>query len=216
MKSLNAIRLSAALLGIAIAGAAGAQQQQPQQFPTEQTRQASCAEVKWNAEMLRLHPDLIGACQEVVVVDGRSWARFAARFVRVDPDESVIFSVRDQRDLTIEDITLVPVAGQVAYIDNRPTPFQQLRASDSVNLYVPEGEYGFATQPGGPKAVLARIAPAATTPRAAPPVALQQTVAQREPLPVQLPQTAGALPWVAFAGLLLLLGGLGLTLRRSL
>lgn len=214
MNTLNAIRLTAALLGIAIAGTAGAQQAQPEQFPTERTKPASCDDVNWNAELQRYHPELIGACQEVVIVDGQSWARFAARFVRVESDDTVIFNVRDARDRSIEDVTLVPAAGQVAYIDDRATPFEKLRTTDTVSLYVPEGEYGFATQPGAPKALLARIAPPAKAPYIPAPLPVRQTVAQRAPLPATLPQTASPLPWVALAGLLALLAGLGLTLQR--
>jgi hypothetical protein len=209
MKSLSAIRLTAALLGVAVVAAAGAQAEQQQRFPTERAQPVSCSEVNWNQEMLQNHPGLIQACREVVVSDGRTWARFEARFVRVDPDGQVVFSVRDQRDRSLEEVMLMPAAGQVAYIDNRATPFRQLRTTDAISLYVPEGEYGFATEPGVPSDQLATVV-APGTARVAEP-----TVAQRDPLPTVLPRTASALPWVAFAGLMALFGGLSLTwLRR--
>lgn len=102
----------------------------------------------------------------------------------------------------------MPTPGQVAYIDDRPIPFRQLRSRDAVNLHVPEGQYGFATQPGVPHEQVAAIMPA--TPTAA---ATQPMVAQRD-FPAELPRTAGPLLWLALGGLLSLLGGLGLTLRR--
>ena len=206
MKTLNVYQLrTAAVLGLAaFAVAAGLQAQEEQRFPTERTQRASCADIDWNQEMLGKHPGLIEACQEVVVAGGQTWARFEAKFVRVEPDGTVVFSVRDARDRSIEEVRIMPTAGQVAYIDDRATPFRQLRSRDAVNLYVPEGQYGFATQPGVPQEQVAAVVPAPPTP----------AEATTQDLPAVLPRTAGPLPLLALGGLLSLLGGLGLTLRR--
>jgi hypothetical protein len=219
MNSLKLIAVTGMLMGVAVTGAAGAQEQA---FPTERSRPAACADVKWNADMLRRHPTMIEACREVVVVDNATWARFEAKFVRVEPDGEVIFSVRDQSDRSIEEVRLMPAEGQVAYIDNRATPFRQLRTTDAISLYVPEGEYGFATKPGVPREQLAAVvAPTTPAPRpatSAPMVARSdetpRMVAQSVNTPSTLPQTAGPLPWLALGGLLSMLGGLGLTMRR--
>ena len=219
MNSLKLIAVTGMLMGVAVTGAAGAQEQA---FPTERSRPAACADVKWNADMLRRHPTLIDACREVVVVDGTTWARFEAKFVRVEPDGRVIFSVRDQGDRSIEEVRLMPAEGQVAYIDSRATPFRQLKTTDAISLYVPEGEYGFATKPGVPREQLAAVvAPTTPAPRPAtraPMVAQSDEtppmVAQSVNTPSTLPQTAGPLPWLALGGLLSMLGGLGLTMRR--
>lgn len=219
MNSLKLIAVTGMLMGVAVTGAAGAQEQA---FPTERSRPASCAEVKWNADMLRRHPTLIDACKEVVVVDGATWARFDAKFVRVEPDGRVIFSVRDQGDRSIEEVRLTPAEGQVAYIDSRATPFRQLRTTDAISLYVPEGEYGFATKPGVPREQLATVVapttpaprPTTSTPMLARSDETPPMVAQSVNRPSTLPQTAGPLPWLALGGLLSMLGGLGLTMRR--
>jgi LPXTG-motif cell wall-anchored protein len=71
-----------------------------------------------------------------------------------------------------------------------------------VNLYVPEGQYGFATQPGVPEDQVATVAPA-----------VQPTVAQTD-LPDVLPRTASFLPWLALSGGIALLGALSLMLLR--
>jgi hypothetical protein len=203
MNTFKKIGMTTALLGVAFAGSAFAADTQ-KDFPTERTQPVSCDQVKWNADMLLDHPALVEACQEVVVVDGESWARFEAKFVKIDPDGQVHFSVRDKRDRSIEEVEITPTPGQVAYIDGQETPFRRLRSTQRVNLYVPEGEYGFATQPGAPRTQLASMAPAKPV-----------MVAQRDRLPAVLPQTAGPLPWIALGGLLSLLGGLGMTLRRK-
>jgi hypothetical protein len=215
MNSINLIRMTAAVLVLALAGEAGAQSEQ-QRFPRERTQAASCAEINWNQEMVQRHPGLIDACQEVVVAGDRTWARFTAKFVRVEPDGTVIFSVRDRSDRSLEEVRLTPVAGQVAYIGNRPTPFAQLRTTDEISLYVPEGEYGFATQAGVPREQLATVEPAGTTPaRSTPAPVAQPMAARRDPLPARLPTTAGVMPWVAILGLFTLLGALALTLSRK-
>ena len=200
-----------AMLGVAMAGVASGQDEA---FPKERSQPMSCEAVKWNAEMLRVHPTLIDACREVVVVDGQTWARFDAKFVRVEPDGEVVFSVSEPGDRAIEQVRLMPAEGQVAYINDRATPFRQLRTTDSISLYVPEGQYGFATKPGVPREQLAVVVPATTKPVAQAPATATPMVAQQRTLPDVLPTTAGPLPLVALGGLLSLLGGLGLTLRR--
>jgi LPXTG-motif cell wall-anchored protein len=215
MKILNTIRLTAAALGLAIAGTVGAAEEQQQRFSSERSQPATCADVNWNEEMAQNHPGLIDACREVVMADGRSWARFEARFLRVEPDGKVVFDVRDRNDRSREEVVLTPAQGQVAYIDGRETPFRQLRRTDSLNLYVPEGEYGFATQPGGSSEELATVATVADArDHEMDPVTRQQEVAQRDPLPDVLPQTATSLPWLAFAGFIALFGGLSLSALR--
>jgi hypothetical protein len=199
LSCLTAVVLSASLLGVA-----GAQQEP---FPREREQAKSCAEVDWNRDMTRNHPRLVEACREVVTASDRNWARFEAKFVRVEPDGTVSFSIRDSSDRHIEDVMLQPATGQVAYIDNRATPFTQLRRDQLVNLYVPEGQYGFVTQPGAPIEQVAVV----KAPAAPPAVA---RVAAVQPRAAMLPATAGLLPWFALGGFLSLLGAVGLRLGR--
>lgn len=206
LRCLAAMVLSTALLGVASA--------QQQAFPKEREQAMSCAEVDWNKDMIRNHPRLIEACREVVAAGGRNWARFEAKFVDVAPDGKVTFSIRDNRDRQIEDVTLQPATGQVAYIDDRATPFSQLRRDQLVNLYVPEGQYGFVTQPGAPREQVALVS-APRAPAPAPAASTPTTrVAAVEPRPARLPATAGPLPWFALGGLMSLLGAIGLRLSR--
>ncbi len=221
MNHLKAICAGSVLLGLVLGSATTAAQQQ-QQFPSQRDQPQDCRDINWNDEMRRNHSALIDACKEVVTAGDRTWARFEARFVRVEQDGEVIFSVRDQRDRSIEEVRLRPNPNQVAYINDRPTPFRQLRSSDTVNLYVPEGGYGFATEPGGELASVERDREA-TADRdrqdrdTGTQVAQrdQQRDQQRGQRSDQLPRTASALPWFALGGILSLLGGLSLALRRK-
>lgn len=206
-KYLVATVASTALLGVAVA--------QQQDFPREREQAKSCAEVDWNKDMTTNHPRLTEACREVVTVDGKDWARFEAKFARIEPDGRVSFSIRDSRDRPIEEVSLRPATGQVAYIDNRATPFSQLRPDQQVNLYVPEGQYGFATQPGARPEQVAVVTPPAG---ARAPVSTRDTtrVAEAQPRAAVLPATAGPLPWLALGGLLSMLGAFGLRVGRRL
>ncbi len=208
MNSYKTIRFAAALFAVAIAGAVGAQQTVP--LPATQVDKAACSDFQWNADMRQAHPRLPGACQDVIVYNGVKWARLAAAFTSIDRDGKVNFDIHDksQDNRFITDVTFDPRPGQVVYMDNTTIPFNELRATDVVNLYVPEGRYGFSAQPGVEAEELVMVAP--VMPAATP----DRAVASRDAQPDMLPQTASALPLLALGGLLALFGGLALTLRR--
>lgn len=193
------------VFGVSLLGVAEAQEQD---FPREREGPISCSQVDWNQDMIRNHPRLIEACREVVHSGGANWARFEAKYVRVESNGDVTFSIRDANDRHIESVGLVPAPGQVAYIDDNPTPFSQLQNDQLINLYVPEGMYGFVTQPGVPATQVAAIKP---VPAATQTVAPQPRVATRA---ATLPATAGPVPWVGLGGLIALFGALGMTLTR--
>jgi hypothetical protein len=203
LKTLTAVALSISLLGVA-----GAQQQQ---FPETRVQAKSCNEVDWNAQMTQAHPRLVEACKEVVTVGGSDWARFEAKFLRMEPDGQVSFTIRDRLDRPVEEVVLQLAPGQVAYIDGRATPFTQLRSDQLVNLYVPEGQYGFATQPGVRVEEIARV-----TPPARAPAPTRVAAAPTQPRSTMLPATAGSLTWFALGGMISLLSASGLMLSRKL
>lgn len=211
------VTTTAVLLGLALSTSVIAQQLQ-EEFPKERTQTGTCENFDWNKKMLIEHPSLIKACQEAVIVNDETWARFAAKFVKVQPDGNVVFSVQDKQNREAEQVVIVPAAGQVAYIEDKATPFSDLRTTDNINLYVPEGQYGFATKAGAPPERVATVvnpAPvtvaAKTTPKDA---SNDKMLAQRDTTPRVLPATASSLPWFALTGILSLLGGMVLTLRR--
>lgn len=211
-------RFTLGLLGLAIAGAVAAQTPEVD-FPNERTRPATCDDFRWHADMTRQHPRIINACQEVVAADGTTWARLEARLVRVQSDGMVVFSVRDNHDRVVEQMMMEPVVGQVAYIDGRATEFKDLTQTDRVNLYVHEGEYGYATQPVVTTPRFSRVVPIAETSEPeeiSDPPANYVAANEARPMPAELPGTAGFLPWLALAGSTLLLGAASMRLSRKL
>lgn len=235
MKKSTGMKTAATLIGFACASVVAADiAAQQTQMPEERVRPASCADIEWHPDMRSNYGDLIGACQEAVVAGGQKWARFAADFTELRPDGDIVFTIRDRsagvgRGGIVADVVLQPAPGQMAYINERRTPFSELHPGQQVNLYVPEGHYGFATLPGAPMTQVAdvrdpdgadrQVAQAQTRQTTTQRTTEQRTMmAQREPQAViaRLPATAGPLPWLAVGGALSMFGALGLGLRRRL
>jgi LPXTG-motif cell wall-anchored protein len=209
-----------AAFGIAASFSVASQQSTPNDFPPARDRPASCDEFDWSEQMLREYPRVVDACQEVVMAGDSAFARLSARFVRVQSDGLVVFNVRDRRDRYVDELIIRPAAGQTAFINDRPTRFDDLRTSDAISLYASEGEYGFATVPvaaNEPRAVVKAVA-VLPEPLPAEESIYQRgrSVAQLEQAPRALPQTAGTAHLVILLGLVCLLGGLGLAIRRRI
>jgi len=108
----------------------------------------------------------------------------------------------------MEELTLMPAPQQRASIDGRPFRFSDPTRRQQLNLYVPDGMYALALEAGAAPEQLAQIVPPAQTAQLAQAERAPAAAAQR------LPNTAGPLPLLAHAGLLSVLGGLGLSIRR--
>jgi hypothetical protein len=225
MNGLGGIRMAATLIAVVCAGAAAAQQASDggSNLPQPRTQATSCAEVTWEKDLLANYPRVGDGCQEVVISQGRKWARFQADFVRSYDDGRVTLDFKDRRGNSIEQLTLRPAPTQRVTIDGRTYQFKDLQRSQELNVYLPEGMFAVATEPGAPPDELAEIvleplartaqvAPQPAQPAAAPLLAQADRTPGRTP--AVLPATAGPLPWLALAGLLSLLAGAGLTIRR--
>lgn len=209
MKTTN-MKYLPALIGVALLGGTMSVQAQQTDFPRTGKDASSCQDVDWNRDMIADHPRLIEGCQEVVSADGIDWARFEAEFNRVNSDGTVSFKIRDGNRV-IEDVTFTPASDQVAYINDRPVAFRDLTNQQLVNLYVPEGEYGFSTSVDVPVtdlAVVVREEPVSE------PVDERRIAAVEPERTRLLPATASNLPWMGLGGLLMVLSSLGLLLFR--
>jgi hypothetical protein len=207
------IRVAVALICLACASTVSAQQIETQVTDNPQIRKASCAEVAWQKELLLQYPMITEACQEVVISDGEKWARFSGEFIERHDDGSIRTTIDDRHGKSLGQFNLMPAPDQRVLIDGQRVRFSQLRPGQELNFYVPESRYALATEQGAPVAQQARILPAqpaavATTEPA------RLARAEPESKAEALPDTASPLPLFAATGLLSLLGGLGLTLRR--
>lgn len=183
--------------------------------PTPQLRLLSCGQVEigWNPALVDQYPDIPSACHEVVTSQGVKFARFEADFVRVNGDGSVTSAFVDPRGRQVGRYTLIPGPTQQVLLGGRRYPFSELRPGQRINLYVPEGAYGLASEPVASPTYIGEIAQYERLPVEEP-----VEIARVEPassMPTRLPQTAGLTPWITTAGLLSLLvaGGLGAARR---
>ena len=216
--------LAAALLGCLAAGPSLAQQQlDTRNLGAAGIGAADCAEVAWNRELLVQYPRIAEGCQEVIISNGEKWARFEANLVRADRDGSVTLEFNDRQGRSMDELTLMPAADQRVRVDGREYEFAQLTRGQLLNFYVPEGIFAVAVEPGAPAERRAAImSPGALLAQAespAPGANLQPPRAdalapRAAPIARQLPSTAGPLPFILLAGLISLLGGLGLTITR--
>lgn len=182
-------------------------------LPRPSEDRTSCQDVNWNQALLTRYPWALDSCQEVILVNGQKWARFEAEFERMNRDGTfdVDFVNRQGRSLGV--VSLQPGTNQTVLLDNREYAFSELRQNQKLNFYVPEGTFGFAFEPGAAPDKRVEV----VEPRA--PAAEPVRLARAEPRPARketttLPATAGPLPLFALSGLLAMLSGLGMTIRR--
>jgi hypothetical protein len=215
MNEVSTARLAMTLFAVMCASTAGAQQPlDTQDLAATRVQAASCADVEWETNLLAQYPRIAEGCQEVIGANGRQWARFEAELLRSNPNGTVTLNFKNREGRSLETLTLMPVDGQRVAIGSRQYRFSELEAGQTLSLYVPEGIFAVAAEVGAPTEQLAQIVRE--------PVQLAQAQPAPQPAaqPAQprqtLPQTAGALPLVALAGLLSAFGGVGLGIRRRL
>lgn len=224
---------AALLLGLAGAGNAFAQPA-GSNLPDPGIDRDSCSDINWHQDMLRHFPWVAEACHETVVVEGRKWTRFEAEFETLNRDGTITTDFRDHRGRSLGSIDLAPGPGQRVLLDGQPTRFSDLDRGQVLNFYAEEGELAFSTEPGARPSEQLQVAQRGDEPRRDRQRLEEQrlaeqrratrddrddrTLAQAAPPTTTrrdtLPATAGPLPIVALGGVLSLLGGMTLTIRR--
>lgn len=208
------------LIGFVYAGSVAAQAPlNTNNLPEPSIDTAPCADVIWNTDLISKYPRISRGCREVVLVNGQKWARFEADFVQNNSDGSFTSEFMDTHDRSLGNVTLIPTAEQRVTLDGRKYKFTELTRDQKLNFYIPEGVYGFASEPDAPSGQYAQIVrfddDAATSVELEPkPERMAQVNPEPEPSLPRLPDTAGPLPLLALGGLLSLLGAAGLGIRR--
>jgi hypothetical protein len=210
--NILAMTTAAMLLSLAWTGSSLAQERAPA-MPAPELDRVSCDEVDWHRDMLREYPWVVEACHEAIVIDGQKWARFQADFQQFNRDGTITSDFKSDRGRSLGTVTLKPGPDQRVLLDGNPTQFSDLRRGQVLNFYAPEGMYAFTTQPGAPRTEqveIVRRQDIQTERQLAEPERDRTTTTRRDTLPA----TAGPLPIIALGGLLSLLGGFTLTMRR--
>ncbi len=213
--NIMTLTTAALLLGLGWAGSANAQQS-ASTMPGPEVDRASCAEIKWHRDLLRNYPWVGEACQEAIIVDGKKWARFEAEFQRIYSDGAITSDFRNNRGQSLGSVRLMPAKDQRVLLDGRNYQFSDLQRGQILNFYAPEDVYAFTTTAGAPAEQMAQIvAPTQTQATPRPETRMAQVEPVRTTRPTMLPETAGTLPVLMLGGMLSLLIGLGMTVRRS-
>lgn len=183
--------------------------------PTDDT--ASCKAMEWHSDLLGIYPWVSEGCHAVVVVNGEKWARFEGKFVRSNNNGTFDTEFNSQGNRPLGTVTMSPGPGQRMQLDGVSTPFSDLKRDQVLSFYVPEGALGFAVKPGVPRAELVQYVetPKAEAPVETKPVQLAAADTASTRTATRLPTTAGPLPLFALGGLMSMLGGLGLSIRRK-
>lgn len=205
-----AMLLVAGLIGSSNIAAQETQDRSDMPRPSEDA--SSCQDVEWNTDLLNRHPWASGSCHEVIVVDGQEWARFEAEFEGMNRDGTFDVDFLNRQGRSQGVVTLKPGTNQTVLLDNREYQFSELPNDQKLNLYVPEGAYAFAVEPGVERDELVEVVEDEEP--AAEPERLAQAETRSERRATTLPATAGPLPLFALGGMIALLSGLGMTMRR--
>ncbi|HLU05059.1 MAG TPA: hypothetical protein VKZ91_00755 [Woeseiaceae bacterium] len=164
---------------------------------------ASCDQVTWSEEALEQYPRIASACREVTERDGKYFVRFEGEVDRVrDRGRSITVDFREGDRLTIS-----PPDNLSIFIDGRRTSAANLRPGDQLNFYIPQDQLVATFFDDESETATAQEAPITPEP--------EETLARTEPQSQsRLPGTASPLPLLGFAGLILLVLGAALTIRR--
>ena len=112
-------------------------------FATEATIEgmAACSKIKWNAQFLKEHPNAPAGCQAVTNRDGVNYARFTGMVKSVSGTEATVAmknvagTERGTLKVDLSGDSMVTINGQ----EMKAT---ELKAGDSLNFYVKEGDFG--------------------------------------------------------------------------
>jgi hypothetical protein len=174
------------------------------QEPVFRATGLSCDQVTWSQAALQSYPRIASACQEVMQREGKYFIRFDGEVRNVtDRGQQVTIDFRDG-----DRLTLTPPENLALTINDRPTTPRDLRPGDQLKFYIPEDQLTAVFFAGLPETGPAQTVPMTPVP--------EVQVAAATPAPRALPGTAGSLPILAIVGMILVMFGATLTVRRRL
>jgi hypothetical protein len=106
----------------------------------------TCMDIQWNAELLKSFPRAAAACQEVVVHNGKKFARFTAKVTAVGPDAVKVRFLTSAGNPERE-ISLKPGPSARVEIKGKKVDYSKLQKDDVLTFWVPEREIGVISDP---------------------------------------------------------------------
>lgn len=137
------IKKSAILLSAALALTAGA----TTVYAQGTVAHNPCSKIRWSGDFLAKYPLAAVVCADVVVKDGRNFARFDGVVTSASKDAVVVDFVNVRGD-AVREIHVVPGPNQTVEVNGKAKPLGKLERGDRISVYLPEGSIGFVTDPG--------------------------------------------------------------------
>lgn len=103
-----------------------------------QAQQYSCSELDWPDQIASIREHVAPACEEVVDIDGRHFARVDATFLREIAGEVTLSFLMPDGNTVIE--TFRPPEDFRVKVDDKAMAFHQLTRGQKVTLLIPEQE----------------------------------------------------------------------------
>lgn len=105
---------------------------------TAQAQRYSCSDLDWPDQIASIREHVAAACDEVVEIDGRPFARVNATFLRETAGDVTLSFLMPDGNTVIE--TFRPPEDFRVTVDDKPRAFHQLTHGQKLTLLIPEKE----------------------------------------------------------------------------
>ena len=119
--------------------------------PAVQAGDATCEDIDWNPQILERFKGIEQACREVVVRDGKTYARFEVSLISAEKDGNVLVYMRMRDGSRVEGSFYAPADFRVTSSSGRTT-FQvnQLSKGEILDVLIPASRITDASLGQGP------------------------------------------------------------------
>ncbi len=139
-KSVSFVAFAAAAIAcIAVAGTATAA------APAHKVV-GKCVDIQWSADLLKKYPRAPAKCLDVVEKDGKKYARFMAKVVKVKPD-AVTIKFLNVAGTPGSPVVITPTADALVNVGDQKLPYAKLKKGEKLTFYVPELTVGVISDP---------------------------------------------------------------------
>lgn len=119
--------------------------------PAVQAGDAACEDIDWNPQILERFQGIEQACREVVVRDGRTYARFEVSLISAGKDGNVLVSMRMRDGSRVEGSFYAPADFRVTSASGQTTfHVNQLSKGEILDVLIPASRITDASLGQGP------------------------------------------------------------------
>jgi hypothetical protein len=115
---------------------------------TAEEAKLSCTQdVLFSQEFLKRYPNAPAACQEAVKKDGTTWIRFDSEVTKVK-DGLITMDFKNVAGDALATLVVEPTKDARLTVDGKAVKYSSLHAGDKLDVWVPDGKFGFYGTPG--------------------------------------------------------------------